>query len=271
MPALDTTIPRLGFGTNVRKGSDGIRAIVHALETGYRHIDTAQDYQTEGEVGAAVAQSGLPRSEVFVTTKIAPRNFGPGALIPSLEKSLETTKLEQFDLVLIHWPSPHGEVPLEVYLTQLAEAQDKGLTRLMGVSNFTIALLEESAKILGAGRIATNQIELNPVMQNKTLADYCMNAGVLVTCYRPIARGALSSENILADIAEAHSATTEQVSLAFELAKGYCAIPTSGNPQHIRSNYAAVNLKLSDADIARIETMDRNHRTVDPEWAPEWD
>ncbi|WP_404406519.1 aldo/keto reductase [Pelagibacterium halotolerans] len=271
MATLDTTIPRLGFGTNVRKGSDGIRAILYALEVGYRHIDTAQDYQTEGEVGAAVARSGLPRKEVFVTTKIAPRNFGQGALIPSLEKSLETAKLEQFDLVLIHWPSPHGEVPLEVYLTQLAEAQERGFTRLIGVSNFTIALIEESRKILGEGRIATNQIELNPVMQNKKLADHCMNAGILVTCYRPIARGALSGEDILAEIAERHDATTEQVALAFELGKGYCAIPTSGKEKHIKSNYAAVNLKLSNEEMARIETMDRNARTIDPDWAPEWD
>lgn len=264
-------IPQMGFGTNVRHGAEGIDALLCALETGYRHIDTAQSYKTEREVGEAVRRSGLPRGEVFITTKVANTNLGPGEVIPSIERSLELLTLDQADLVLIHWPARYGSIAPDVYLPQLAEAQDRGLTRLIGVSNFTIALLEESRRILGEGRIVNNQIELNPLMQNRKIADYCANAGISVTCFRPMARGRLGDEPVLAEIAATHDATIEQVALAFEMAKGYCVIPTSGRPEHIHSNFAALDLTLSAEEIAAIERIDRGQRASNPEWGPDWD
>lgn len=261
----------MGFGTFGRTGTAGVEAILCALETGYRHIDTAQTYGTEGEVGEAVRRSGLARGEVFLTTKISTDNFGEGLLVPSLERSLDRMAIDQVDLTLIHWPSPHGQVPLEVYLTQLVEAQARGLTRLIGVSNFTIALLEAAKAILKDIPVATNQVELNPHLLNRKLAGYCTDRGISVTCYRPIANGALSGEPVLREIAQAHEATVEQVALAFEFAKGYCAIPTSSRPERIRSNFEATRLSLRVEDIAAIETLDRGRRTIDPEWGPDWD
>lgn len=264
-------IPNMGFGTYDRKGEAGISAMLVALEAGYRHLDTAQDYGTEKEVGKAVQRSGLDRADVFLTTKIATGNLGKGALIPSLRKSLDDLQIDQLDLTLIHWPSPNNAIPLPVYMEQLAEAHAIGLSRLIGVSNFTIAMLEEAQAILGHLPIANNQFELNPLMQNKTLSSYCMKKGISVTCYLPIARGILGDVPAIAEIATRHDATPEQVALAFEFAKGYIAIPTSSKAERIRSNFLATKLTLSEQDISAIEAVDRGQRVIDPEWAPDWD
>lgn len=264
-------IPHMGFGTYGRTGPEGIDAMLVALETGYRHLDTAQDYGTEKEVGAAVQRAGLPRGDVFVTTKVATGNLGPGALVPSLRQSLDNLQLDQLDLALIHWPSPNDALPLPVYIEQLAEAHALGLTRLVGVSNFTIAMLEEAQGILGDIPIANNQFELNPLMQNKKLANYCTEMGISVTCYLPIARGTLGDVPVIADIAARHAATPEQVALAFEFAKGYIAIPTSSRADRIRSNFQATELVLSDADMLAIAAADQGRRIIDPPWGPQWD
>lgn len=264
-------IPQMGFGTYGQTGPEGIAAILTALETGYRHIDTAQTYDTESECGVALARSGLKRDEVFVTTKISTDNLEPGALIPSLRRSLDALQLDRVDLTLIHWPSPNERLPLEVYLPQLAEAHAAGLTRLVGVSNFTIAHLKQAKSILGTLPIANNQFEKNPYLQNKKLATYCAINDISVTCYLPIARGRLAGDPILTPIAERHGASVEQVALAFAMQKGHIVIPTSGKPERIRSNYAAVNLKLTPAEIVAIETLDRGERIIAPAWGPAWD
>lgn len=263
--------PHLGFGTYGRRGAEGIAAISEALETGYRHIDTAQTYETEFEVGEAVQQSGLKREDVFLTTKISTENYAAGRLIDSLRVSLDTMQIDRVDLTLLHWPSPNGKQDLASYLLPLVDAQSQGLTQLIGVSNFPIAMLQEAEALIGPSKIATNQIELNPLIQNKKLARYCQEAGILVTCYQPMAHGRLGDEPTLREIAATHDASVEQVALAFELAKGYAAIPTSGKAERIRSNFAATNLSLSEDEIARIETCDRNQRAIDPDWGPAWD
>ena len=264
-------IPQMGFGTYDRKGEAGIAAMLVALETGYRHLDTAQDYGTETEVGQAVRRSGLGRSEVFLTTKIATGNLGKGNLLSSLRESRDKLQVDQLDLTLIHWPSPNNAVPLPVYIEQLAEAHALGLTRLIGVSNFTIAMLQEAQVILGALPIANNQVELNPLLQNKTLANYCTTKAISVTCYLPIARGILGDVPVISEIAARHDATPEQVALAFEFAKGYIAIPTSSKADRIRSNFLATRLTLSDKEIRAIEWVDRGQRVIDPDWGPAWD
>ncbi|MET0437264.1 MAG: aldo/keto reductase [Devosia sp.] len=264
-------IPQMGFGTYGRTGEAGVEAMLVALDVGYRHLDTAQDYGTEKEVGQAVRRSGLPRGEVFVTTKIKTSNLGASALVPSLRSSLDTLQLDQLDLTLIHWPSPNNAIPLPVYIEQLAEAHALGLTRLVGVSNFTIAMLEEAQAILGGLSISNNQFELNPLLQNKKLANYCNEKKISVTCYLPIARGILGDVPEIAEIAARHQATPEQVGLAFEFTKGYIAIPTSGKAERIRSNFEATKLTLTEDEIRTIESVDRGQRVIDPDWGPDWD
>lgn len=272
MAVDDQRIPAMGFGTYGRTGPQGIDAILVALETGYRHLDTAQSYDTEHEVGEAIRRSGLPRGEVFVTTKIDGANANAGRLIPSLQKSNETLGLDAVDLTLIHWPvGPGGPIDKSSVLPELAEAQARGLTRLIGVSNFTIADIAESERILGAGKIANNQVECHPYLQNRKLAERCVAQAISVTCYLPIARGALAGEPTMERVAKKHGATVEQVALAFEFAKGLCAIPTSGRAERIRSNFLATKLMLDADDVAEIETVDRGKRFIDPAWGPDWD
>jgi 2,5-diketo-D-gluconate reductase B len=261
----------MGFGTYGRTGPRGVEAILLALETGYRHLDTAQSYDTEREVGEAVRRSALPRRDVFITTKIDTSNFEPGKLVPSLRRSLDTLRLEQIDLTLIHWPSPNEKLPLPVYMEQLGEAHALGLTRLVGVSNFTIAHLKAAGPILGEVPIANNQVERHPYLQNRRLVEHCLASGISLTCYLPIARGALAGDPVLTPIAERHGATVEQLALAFSMAEGLIVIPTSGRPDRIRSNFAAIDLQLSPDEIVEIRTVDRGARQVDPVWGPKWD
>lgn len=264
-------MPRMGFGTYGRTDEAGRDAILAALEVGCRHLDTAQSYSTEPQVGQAVRLSGLPRDEVWVTTKVAEESLGPGLVVPSLERSLEALGLDHVDLALIHWPARAGGPAPRVYLEQIAEARDRGLAHAIGVSNFTIALLEEACSVLGDGAILTNQVELNPWFRNRRLADHCTARGILVTCYQPIAQGRLSADPVLQRIGGNHGATPEQVALAWELACGYAAIPTSGKRERIAQNFAARELALSESEVAEIDMLDRGVRSIDPAWGPDWD
>ncbi|WP_417271691.1 aldo/keto reductase [Celeribacter sp.] len=264
-------IPRIGYGTYGRSGSGGIAAIRTALDAGYRHLDTAQSYETEKETGAGLRESGLDRDEVFITTKVTQANYAPGCLVPSLRDSCEALGVERVDLTLLHWPAPNGDRPLTAYLPQLLEAQEQGLTRLIGVSNFPIALLEEAERIAGPNRISTNQVECNILFQNKILADYCGRKGILLTCYQPIAHGNATTDPAMMEIARELDATPAQVALAWCLAKGYAAIPTSSKPARIRENFGATRVTLSPGHLARIAKIPQHPRSIAPDWGPEWD
>jgi 2,5-diketo-D-gluconate reductase B len=264
-------MPSLGYGTYGRRGADGVAAIRLALETGYRHLDTAQDYNTEAEVGQAVRDSGLPRDQVYVTTKVATGNLGADRVVASLEESRAKIGVGQIDLALIHWPAPNGRIEPEVYLAELKKAQDAGICRQIGVSNFTIALLEKAEALLGQGALVCNQIELNPLFKNPKIAAHCKARGITVTCYLPLARGRLSGNAVIAEIAARHGVTGEQVGLAWELAKGYAAIPTSSQPARIVAGWAARNIVLTAGDIALIDAIADEPRVIAPDWGPAWD
>lgn len=264
-------MPLMGLGTFGRTGAEGREAILAALEIGYRHIDTAQTYETEGECGEAFRLSGLKRSDIHFTTKISTENFGPGALVPSLRRSLDRLGLDQVDLTLLHWPSPRGKVPLEVYVEQIGEAQMLGLTRNIGVSNFPIALLDAAQELLGDIRIVNNQFECHPYLQNKALVDHCRRTGVSVTCYLPIARGKLAGDPVLEPLAKSKNCSVEQLALAYNMARGLSVIPASANPDRLRTNFAAQALELTEADMAIIGGVERGTRYIDFDWAPQWD
>ncbi len=264
-------MPLMGLGTYGRRGTEGIDAMLAALEIGYRHLDTAQSYNTERECGEALVRSGLQRGEVFITTKIDMPNFGAGKLIPSLRRSLDELGMDYVDLTLIHWPSPHEQVPLATYLEQLAEAQALGLTRTIGVSNFTIDLLRRSRTILGGVPIANNQVECHPYLQNRALVDFCDSAGIPVTAYQPIAHGALKGDPVLEPLASAKGCTVEQLAIAYALARGLAAIPASSKPERLATNFAAQQVALTPDDMATIASVDRGTRRIDPATAPAWD
>ncbi|EXF44955.1 aldo/keto reductase [Pseudomonas sp. BAY1663] len=200
-------IPAIGLGTFRLKGQAVIDSVRTGLELGYRHIDTAQIYGNEAEVGQAIAASGVARDELFVTTKIWTENLGAGRVIASLQESLQRLGLEQVDLCLIHWPSPNDAIPVAQYLGELLEARRQGLTAAIGVSNFTIAHLREAIAAVGREAIATNQVEIHPLLQNRKLVAFAREQGLHVTAYMPLAYGKVLAEPVIQRIAANHGAS----------------------------------------------------------------
>lgn len=270
--AVTTVVPSFGLGTFRLKEQVAVDAVRNALELGYRHVDTAQIYGNEAEVGQGLAESGVPRREVFLTTKVWTEHLAGDRLIPSLKDSLSRLRTDQVDLTLVHWPSPGGAVPVAETLAALAEAQAQGLTRAIGVSNFNIALLREAIAAVGAQAIATHQIELHPYLQNRAVVEFARSQGIHTTSYMTLGYGQALQDPEVQAIAQACGATPAQVVLAWAMQSGYAVIPSSTQRAHLQSNLLARQLRLSDAQMQRIATLDRGARLVNPEGlAPAWD
>jgi 2,5-diketo-D-gluconate reductase B len=266
------SIPAFGLGTFRLKGQTVIDSVRDALDLGYRAIDTAQIYENEADIGQALAESGVPRGELFLTTKIWTDNLSRERLIPSLRESLDRLRTDHVDLVLIHWPSPQGAVPLRESLEALREARKEGLTKQFGVSNFTIDLLKQSIGLASASDIATNQVEIHPYLQNRKLAAYAKEQGIHLTSYMTLAYGKVLKDPVIEDVARRHGATPAQVALAWALQQGYAVIPSSTKRENLASNLEAQQLKLDEEDMARIATLDRGERLANPaSLAPDWD
>jgi len=266
------TIPAFGLGTFRLQDQVVIDSVRNGLELGYRAIDTAQIYGNEAEVGRAIAESGVRRDELFLTTKIWVDNYAKDKLIPSLEQSLAKLRTDYVDLTLIHWPAPGNGVSIDEFMTALADAKAKGLTRQIGISNFNIELTRQAMAAVGKDAIATNQIELSPYLQNRKLVDFLRQKGIHITSYMTIAYGKVLNDPVLAAIAQQHHATPAQVALAWALQLGYSVIPSSTKRANQASNLHAQTLKLSEQDMAQIAALERNGREVNPEGlAPRWD
>lgn len=269
---MNSTLPRFGLGTFRLKGDAALNSVRTGLELGYRAIDTAQIYGNEADVGQAVADSGVDRDALFLTTKIWTQNLGRDRLLPSLRESLARLRTNRVELTLIHWPSPQGAVPLHESLLALRDAQEQGLTRHIGVSNFPIALLREAIQVLGAGHIATNQVELHPHLQNRALAAFARDQGIPLTSYMTLGYGQALKDPVVQAIAAERKATAAQVVLAWALQHGHAVIPSSTRRENLASNLLAQTLHLSASDMARIDALDRGARLVNPEGlAPAWD
>lgn len=265
-------IPAFGLGTFRLKDQVVVDSVKTGLALGYRAIDTAQIYGNEAEVGRAIAESGVPRSELFLTTKIWTENLAKDKLIASLRDSLARLRTSHVDLTLIHWPSPGGAVPVAEFMGALAEAKAQGLTRQIGVSNFNIALLRQAIDAVGADAMATHQIELHPWLQNRAVTDFTRSQGIHTTSYMTLAYGKVLGDPVVQQIALARGATPAQVALAWAMQLGYAVIPSSTQRANLESNLQAQKLTLSDAEMARIAALDRGERLVNPEGlAPAWD
>ena len=271
MTSLITDIPKLGVGTSGRAGDAGRAVILTALHVGYRHIDTAQSYGSEASVGEVVRRSGIPRSEVFITTKVADTRLDKSQFMDSVERSLDTIGLGPVDLLLIHWPSKRDAVPFEDYMLALAEAQHRGHTRLIGVSKFPIALLERTERLLGPGAIATDQVEIHPYMQAPKLVAYARSKGLRLTAYQPLCRGAVASDPVLLRIGEKHGVTASAVALAFLMDLDHVAIPGSSSEANLRANWRARRVTLDEDDMRAIHALHRGERRINPDKSPAWD
>ena len=266
------TIPAFGLGTFRLKDDVVIASVKTALELGYRTVDTAQIYGNEAAVGQAIEESGVPREELFITTKIWTENLSKDKLIPSLKESLEKLRTDYVDLTLIHWPSPGDAVSVEETMLALLEAKKLGLTRNIGISNFTIPLMEKAIAAVGAENIATNQIELSPYLQNRKVVNWAKEKGIHITSYMTLSYGKALKDKVISRIAEKHNATAAQVILAWAMGEGYAVIPSSTKRENLASNLLARDLKLDAEDQKAIAALDCNDRLVSPEGlAPNWD
>ncbi len=267
-----TAIPEIGLGTFRLQGQVVIDSVTTGLDVGYRHIDTAQIYGNEADVGQAIAASAVPRGELFVTTKIWIENLQRDKLIPSLKDSLHKLRLEQLDLTLIHWPSPQDAIPVAETMAALAQAKAQGLTRAIGVSNFTNAQLRQAIDTVGASEIATQQVEIHPFLQNRKVVEFARSQGIHITAYMPLAYGKVMADPVIAAIAAKHGVTPAQVALSWSLQQGFAVIPSSTKRANLEANLHFQRITLSPDEMAQMATLERGERLANPDGlAPQWD
>jgi len=267
--ARGARIPIVGFGSMRLKEDAGAKAIESAIRLGYRHIDTAAFYGNEGEVGQAIRASGVKREDIFLTTKVRDNNLKADDFARSLDSSLKLLDLPAVDLLLIHWPNPN--VPMAESIGALNKAKRDGLTRHIGVANFTVALLEEANKVTKEP-LVTNQIEVQPFLDQGKVTDATRHHGMSITAYCPIARGRVPGNEVLERIGRTHGKTASQVSLRWLTQQGIIVIPGSGKPERQKENLDVLDFSLGPAEMNEIAGLKRpDGRVVNPPHAPKWD
>ena len=264
-------IPALGMGTFRLKGETAYQAVTDALDVGFRHIDTAQIYDNESEVGSALADFELERDEFFLTTKVWNSHLNRTGFIPSVKESLEKLSVDYVDLLLIHWPSPEDNAPMDEYLGELLKAKQQGLTKHIGVSNFTIAQLKDALRILPAGELYLNQVEVQPYLQNHDFRAFCAANDIKVPGYTPFYVGEVLSDPEIVRIADKHGVSPANVAISWQLQNGLITIPASTNKDHLKDNFNSRGLQLDAEDMIAIGKLDRGDHKIDPDFAPQWD
>jgi 2,5-diketo-D-gluconate reductase A len=252
-------IPQLGFGVFQVPPEDTADVVTRALETGYRHIDTAAAYRNEEGVGEAIRASGLPRDEVFVTTKCFNDAHGYDEAHRALEQSLERLGLDHVDLYLIHWPVPSRDRYVETWKA-FADMQAQGLTRAIGVSNFQPDHLRRIIDATGVTP-AVNQVELHPRLQQDALRRVHSQLGIVTEAWSPLAKGEVLDDPAIARIAQAHDVTPGQVVIRWHLQLGNVVIPKSVTPRRIEENFDVFGFELSDDEMRAVEGLDAGERT----------
>jgi diketogulonate reductase-like aldo/keto reductase len=258
-------IPAIGLGTWRLSDDECVESVRWAIETGYRHIDTAARYENEEAVGAGIRASGLPRDELFITTKVWHSELKTGDFRRSVQNSLKRLNLSQVDLLLIHWPN--ADVPLNETLGALNEAKKQGLTRHIGVSNFTARLVREAVR-QSSEPLVVNQCEYHPYLDQTKVREACRENGLAFTSYCPLGRGELMDDPVIQGIAARHGKTGAQIVLRWHVQQpGTIAIPKSGNRQRIAENLAVFDFSLSDEEMRSISGLARSDgRMIRPAW-----
>ena len=267
--AKGARIPIVGLGTWELRGRECVRLVQEAVRIGYRHLDTAQMYGNEREVAEGVRASGVPRVEILVTTKVAPGNLAPKDLKASVKESLTQLKASELDLLLLHWPNK--EVPLADTIGTLCEVKRAGQARHIGVSNYTIELLDEANK-LASEPLVCNQIEMHPYLDQSKVIVATRKHGMAVVAYSPIARGQAKGDKVLARIGNAHGKSAAQVSLRYLVQQGIAVIPRTSKVERLAENIAIFDFELSEAEMEEIRSLTHGSgRIVDWAWSPVWD
>jgi diketogulonate reductase-like aldo/keto reductase len=269
--ARGARIPLLGLGTWELRGRTCARVVEQALRLGYRHIDTAQLYENEREVGEGLRASGVKRDDVFVTTKIWPSHFAPRELERAARERLVQLRLNEVDLLLLHWPNPR--IPLSETIGALCKVKRDGLTHHIGVSNFTVALVEEALNETSEPLVC-NQFECHPFLDQSKLIAECRKRDMAIVAYSPLARGDARRNEALARIGSAHKKTAVQVCLRFLVQQNIVVIPRTSKVERLSENAAIFDFALSNDEMRQIAALgSRDGRIVD--WAfsgpPKWD
>ena len=264
-------IPAIGLGTWELRGRACARLVEQALRLGYRHIDTAQIYENEREVGEGLRASKVRRDEIFLTTKVWTTHFAPHDLERSTKESLSKLHLSEVDLLLLHWPNP--QIPLAETLGALCKVKRDGLARNIGVSNFTVALIEE-ALAAASEPLVCDQVECHPFLDQSKVIAACRRHQMAVVAYSPIARGNARDDEVLQRIGVAHKKTAAQVCLRFLVQQDIVVIPRTSKVERLSENAAIFDFELSRQDMTEIASLgSRDGRLVD--WAfsgrPKWD
>lgn len=261
-----------GFGTFPLQGDALCAALESALDVGYRAIDTAQMYQNERDIGNTLSQCAIPREKLFITSKVPIDKFSNELFLPSVKTSLEQLRIDQLDVLLLHWPPADGmiEAPLEL----LQQAQLEGLCRHIGVSNFNASMMRQSQS-LTSSPIVINQVEFHPLLNQNILLKASEETGIPLASYCSVARGKVFNIPLLNTLAEDYGVTVAQIVLRWILQKGVSVNAMSTKVENIRANFDILSFTLSGVDMARIDTLtEENYRIVDKHlvpWAPEWD
>lgn len=267
--ANGASIPAVGLGTWELRGRTCARVVEQALRLGYRHIDTAEMYENEREVGEGLRASGVKRSDVFITTKVWQTHLAPLELERATKESIARMRLTEVDLLLIHWPS--NLISLSETIAALCKMKTAGFARNIGVSNFTVALIEEAVKY-ATEPLVTNQIEWHPYLDQSKVRGACAAHGLAVTAYSPIARGKAGNDKTLAMIGRPHGKSAAQVSLRYLVQEGAVVIPRSSKMERLSENIDIFDFSLNDAEMDEIRSLaTRRGRVVTMASAPEWD
>jgi 2,5-diketo-D-gluconate reductase B len=270
LTAHGATMPAIGYGT-MELPHRPAEQVAAAIAAGYRHIDTARKYGTEERVGEGIRASGIARGELFVTTKVTEENAREVDFLRSVETSLKALGLDYVDLLLIHWPQP--KVPFSETLGALAKAKRRGLTRNIGVSNFTLAMLDEAVQICPEP-LVTNQIEYHAYLPQDRMIAALKRHGMILTAYCPVARGKLLNDPVITEIAKAHSKSTAQIALRWLIQQPMvAAVPRALDEAQIAEDINVFDFSLSETDMRRLSALrSRKVRIADPpERAPKWD
>jgi 2,5-diketo-D-gluconate reductase B len=260
-------VPALGLGTWLLQGSDCRSAVTAALDLGYRHIDTAQLYGNEAEIGHALSATTVPREEMFLTTKLWNDNHARTEVISYTEESLQRLGTDYVDLLLIHWPVELDR--LGETLDAMGELADRGLTRNIGVSNFTVSQLQAA---LSLAPIACLQVEMHPFLDQSPLLAAAGEADVVVTAYSPLARGGVFTDPTLRAIGERYDKSPAQIALRWILDHdGVLAVPKASSRPHLAANLAVFDFALTTDERTQINGLARGERLIEPPFAPAWE
>lgn len=253
------SMPQLGFGVFKIPDEETTAAVTSALQAGYRSIDTAAVYRNESGVGRAIADSGIPRSELFVTTKLWNEDQGYDSALRAMDASLEKLGLDHVDLYLIHWPTPARDRYLDAWRA-LEKLLADGRARAIGVSNFQPAHLERLLQHTGITP-AVNQVELHPGLQQRELRAFHAEHGIATEAWSPLAKATILNDEAIVTIAQAYGVTPAQIVLRWHVQTGNIVIPKSVTPERIRQNLDVFGFELTPADLTALAALDRGMRT----------